>query len=75
MSRSLDLISANGAKTMNLGESYFLRAGNPASFIVLDAESDFDALRRRAGVLMSVRNGKVLFKKKPAEYEAELRIG
>ncbi len=72
MSRALDLISCNGAKTMSLGDRYFLKEGNPASFIVIDAGSDFDALRNRAGVLMSVRNGKVLFKKKPTEFEKEL---
>lgn len=45
-----------------------LMEGNPASFIVIDADSDFDALRNRAGVLMSVHNGKVLFRKKPTEF-------
>ena len=74
MSRALDLISCNGAKTMSLGDRYFLKEGNPASFIVIDAGSDFDALRNRAGVLMSVRNGKVLFKKKPMEFEKELLL-
>lgn len=45
-----------------------LRESNPASFIVIDADSDFDALRNRAGVLTSVCNGKVLFRKKPTEF-------
>lgn len=72
MNRALDLISCNGAKTMSLGDRYFLKEGNPASFIVIDASSDFDALRNRAGVLMSVRNGKVLFQKKPMEFEKEM---
>lgn len=72
MSKALDLISCNGAKTMSLGDRYYLKEGNPASFIVIDADSDFDALRNRAGVLMSVRNGNVLFKKKPMEFEEEL---
>mgnify|MGYP002312517835 CR=1 FL=1 len=34
--------------------------------------SDFDALRNRAGVLTSVRNGKVLFRKKPTEFPEEM---
>lgn len=63
MNRALDLITSNGANTLHLGESYFLKENNPASFIVIDAENDFDALRNRAQVLMSVRNGKVLFRK------------
>ncbi len=72
MNRALDLISCNGARTMNLGDRYFLKEGNPASFIVIDASSDFDALRNRAGVLMSVRNGNVIFRKKPVEFEKEM---
>ena len=49
-----------------------LRESNPASFIVIDADSDFDALRNRAGVLTSVLNGKVLFRKKPTEFPKEM---
>ncbi len=49
-----------------------LRESNPASFIVIDADSDFDALRNRAGVLTSVCNGKVLFRKKPTEFAEEM---
>ncbi|MCC8042975.1 MAG: cytosine deaminase [Oscillospiraceae bacterium] len=74
MNKALDLISANGAKTMCLGESYFIRENNPASFIVIDAVSDFDALRNRAGVLMSVRNGRVLFKKQEPTFETPLAL-
>ncbi len=69
---TIDLISCNGARTMNLGDRYFLRESNPASFIVIDADSDFDALRNRVGVLTSVRNGKVLFRKKPTEFPEEM---
>lgn len=75
MNKALDLISRNGAKTLYLGDSYYLKEGNPASFIVIDAKNDFDALRNRAGVLMSVRNGKILFKKKPQEFETEMLSG
>lgn len=71
MSRALDLISANGAKTMNIGERYFIREGNPASFIAIDAQSDFDALRNRAGVYASVKDGRILFMKKPEEFAEE----
>ncbi|MGN0695509.1 MAG: cytosine deaminase [Oscillospiraceae bacterium] len=72
MKNALDLISRNGAKTLHLGESYYIREGNPASFIVIDAENDFDALRNRAGAVMSVRKGKVLFEKKPVEYSRNI---
>lgn len=63
MNRALDLITVNGAKTLNLGEEYLLKEGNAANFIVLDAENDFDALRNRVPVLASIRNGKYLFKR------------
>ena len=71
MSKALDLISKNGAKTLCLGDSYYIKEGNKANFIVIDAIDDFDALRNRAGVIMSVRNGKILFEKKPAEFKEE----
>lgn len=71
MTKALDLISKNGAKTLCLGDEYCLKEGNKANFIVIDAESDFDALRNRAGVLMSVRNGKVIFEKKQTEFKTE----
>lgn len=71
MSKALDLISCNGAKTLSLDDSYYIREGNPASFIVIDATSDFDALRNRAGVLLSVRNGKIIFEKKSQEFKLE----
>ncbi|MBQ5333823.1 MAG: amidohydrolase family protein, partial [Oscillospiraceae bacterium] len=72
MNRALDLITSNGAKTLHLGESYFLREKNPASFIVIDAKNDFDALRNRAQVLMSVRNGKIIFQKQPMSFCSEM---
>ena len=37
--RCLDLITVNGAKTMNLTNSYGIEAGKPANFIVLDAKN------------------------------------
>lgn len=75
MNRALDLISSNGAKTLHLGDSYYLREGNPASFIVIDAKNDFDALRNRAQVLMSVRNGKLLFRKEAPSFGEESLSG
>lgn len=75
MDRALNLITANGAKALHLGDDYFLKEGNPASFIVINAENDFDALRRRAEVLMSVRNGKALFQKNTFLSECETLSG
>ncbi len=67
----LDLITVNGARTMNLTDSYGIEPGKPANFIVLDAESEFEAVAERADVSASVRNGEFLFKKAPVAYEAQ----
>lgn len=61
--KGLDLISINGAKTLCLGEEYYMKEGNPASFIVINAENEFEAIRNRASVLLSVKNGNILMQK------------
>lgn len=66
---ALDLITINGAKTLQLGDRYLLKEGNPANFIVLDAKDEYEAVRNRVGVLRSVRDGKVLFARKPAAFD------
>ena len=69
--RYLDLITVNGAKTMNLTNSYGIEAGKPANFIVLDAKNEFEAVSERADVSASIRNGEFLFKKAPVSYEIQ----
>ena len=64
----LKFITTNGAKALNIMAEYGIEAGKPANFIVLDASSPFEAIRERAAVLESVRNGKVLFQRKPADF-------
>jgi cytosine deaminase len=64
---SLDYITLNGAKTLNLGDDYTMKVGNKASFIVLDAPNEFEAVRERAGIILSVRNGETLVEKQPAK--------
>lgn len=63
---ALDLVTVNGAKTMNL-EAYGIEAGKPANFIVLDAKSEFEAICERAGIIASVRKGEFLFTKNPVK--------
>ncbi len=70
----LDFITFNGAKTLNIEEEYGLEVGRAANFLVLDADSPFEAVRQRADVLASVRNGKYLFKKTEPSYEIELDV-
>jgi cytosine deaminase len=66
----LDLITVNGAKTMNI-DNYGIKAGNAANFIVVDAGSEFEAVCERADVLASVRNGEYLFEKEPVKFKIQ----
>lgn len=65
INKGLDFITVNGAKTLNIYDDYLMKEGNKASFIVIDALSEFEAIRERAGVILSVRNGKTLMEKIP----------
>ncbi|MGB3202759.1 MAG: cytosine deaminase [Nodosilinea sp.] len=62
-----DMITANGAKTLAVQETYGIEVGKPASLIVLDATSPYDAIRRRAAVTQVFSRGKLLVETKPAE--------
>lgn len=72
--KDLDLVTTNGAKAMDLDDSYGLDIGKDANFIVLDAASPFDAIRNRAECLASVRCGEFLLKKAKRTYEIDLDI-
>lgn len=72
--KNLDLVTINGAKAMNLEETYGLDLGKPANFIVLDAPSPYEAIRNRAECLASVRNGEFLFEKAKRAYEIDLNL-
>lgn len=65
--KALDLITVNGAKTLNMGEAYGIKEGNQANLIVIDAESEYEAIQRQAPVLYSIRNGEMIVETKPAE--------
>lgn len=68
---ALDYITVNGAKTLHLSD-YGIREGNSASFIVIDAPNEFEAIRERAGIIRSVRKGRTIFEKKPAEIMTDI---
>jgi len=74
LDRCLDLITYNGAKTLNVEGQYGIEEGKPANFLVLDADTPFEAVRQRAGVLASIRNGEYLFKRTEPSYEVELDV-
>lgn len=55
-----DMITWNGAKTLNVADQYGIAVGKPANLIVLDARDRYDAIRRRATVHYVISQGKVL---------------
>lgn len=65
VSALLDMITINGAKTMGLTD-YGIQVGNPANMIILDADSEFDAIRLSAEVLYTIWKGKVIARTEPA---------
>lgn len=69
---ALNLITVNGAKTLNIEEGYGLKVGNKANVIVLDTDSEYEAIRCQSPVLYSIRNGEVLIERKPAEIKVNI---
>jgi len=67
LQRCLDLITDNSARAMCLGDNYGIAEGRPANLIILDAEDDYDAVRRQAKVLTSIRHGKVILQRQPEQ--------
>ncbi|WP_249675210.1 cytosine deaminase [Pseudomonas abieticivorans] len=67
LARSLDLVTDNSARTMHLGERYGIVTGRPANLVILDAESDYEAVRRQAKARVSIRGGKVLMTRVPEQ--------
>ncbi|MFP1726325.1 cytosine deaminase [Lonsdalea quercina] len=65
LQRCLDFVTDNSAKAMLLGENYGLVVGRPANLLILDAENDYEAVRRQAKALLSVRHGKVIMRRTP----------
>lgn len=67
--RSLDLITDNSARTLNLGERYGIEVGRPANLLVLSAPDDYEMIRSQGHALVSIRGGKVLMRRSPAQVE------
>ncbi|WP_305416438.1 cytosine deaminase [Photobacterium leiognathi] len=72
INQSLDLISKNSARTLNIQDNYGIEIGKPGSLLVLPAENGFDAVRRQVPVQYSVRHGKVIAQTHPAVTEIHL---
>lgn len=67
---SYQLITHNAAKTLNLGDSYAIKEGNPASFIVLNSNNFYNALNEKKEVLYNFTKGKLIAKTEPASKKA-----
>lgn len=63
---SYKLITYNAAKTLHLGDTYGIKEGNPASFIVLNSPDFYEALNRQSEVLYSFNRGKKIAETVPA---------
>ena len=62
----LDHITTNPATNMGLKEQYGVEEGLPANLIVLDARSDEEVLISMPQVMLSVHNGKEVFRRPEA---------
>ena len=71
---SLDLISYNSAKTLQL-DSYGIEEGNDANFIILSQDNPYDALRLQAKVAYSIRKGKIISRCQPFKTYVDLGAG
>lgn len=64
--RLFDMITVNSAKALGLQDSYGIEKGKPADLIVLDAESEMDAIRLMPDCLYALKGGKVILESAPA---------
>jgi cytosine deaminase len=62
-----NMVTWNGARTLNLGDRYGIEVDKPANLIVLDASDRYDALRRRATVQYVISNGRIIANTSPAQ--------
>lgn len=67
---SIDLVTANSARTLHIENRYGIEAGKPANFIVLGAENEYEAIRKQTIVRYAFRNGKKIAETKPSETQA-----
>lgn len=63
---SYKLITHNAAHTLHLGNSYGIKEGNPASFIVLNNDNFYNALNKQSEVLYSFNRGRLIASAVPA---------
>lgn len=74
INKALDLITYNSANILRVNEQYGIEEGKPANFIVIDAQDAYEAVRERAEVITSVRNGEYIFKRAPRKNDIEIDL-
>ncbi|MBU5482914.1 cytosine deaminase [Clostridium sp. MSJ-11] len=57
---SIDLITTNSAKTLNIEDKYGIEEGKEANLIIFPQEDEFNAIRLQEPVLYSIRRGKII---------------
>ncbi|MBE9177601.1 cytosine deaminase [Oculatella sp. LEGE 06141] len=60
MNACYNMVTWNGAKTLQIDDCYGIEVGKPANLIVLDAIDPYDAIRRRATVRYVISRGKLI---------------
>lgn len=66
-----EMVTTNSAKAMHLSD-YGIAVGHPANFVVLDADTPFDAVRFRPRPLFVVSRGKVIAQSTPGTTKISL---
>ncbi len=66
------MVTTNGAKTLNLEDKYGIEVGKPASLIVLDARDSYDAIRTRIQPRYVISQGKIIASTTPAATDFSL---
>lgn len=72
MDRCLDFVTVDPATNMGLNDVYGIKEGLPANCLVLDAEWDREVLRLLPPVLLSIHNGREVFRRPEAPVQWSL---
>ncbi|GAA0723611.1 cytosine deaminase [Clostridium malenominatum] len=57
---SMDLITINSAKTLNILDIYGIEEGKEGNLIILPSEDEFNAIRLQEPILYSIRKGRII---------------
>lgn len=69
------MITGNSARIMNIESEYGIEEGKPATFVVLNADDEREAIRLEPECLYVVRDGRVLAQTEPALSTVQLTAG